>query len=199
MFNPLSRGKLIVLAIVALVAVLVPTIVQSASPESAEAKTSQHRTWKTKHFIFHKYKTERHGWKVKKARTHKRTAKYRYWRHCWLSSKGGKKHLKCNRWHKHIRKSWIRSHRARGHSSAWVLPRYVVMCESGGNPRVVNRTGAGAANGYPAGLYQITGPTWRAYGGTAYAYSADRASVWAQGVIAKRVLANQGPRAWACW
>lgn len=87
----------------------------------------------------------------------------------------------------------------RSGSSAWVLPRYVVMCESGGNPRVVNRTAAGAANGYPAGLYQITGPTWRAYGGARFAPSADRASVYEQGVIAKRVLANQGPRAWACW
>lgn len=89
-------------------------------------------------------------------------------------------------------------HRSHG-SSAWVLPRYVVMCESGGNPRVVNRTAAGAANGYPAGLYQIIGPTWRAYGGTRFAPTADRASVYEQGIIAKRILRAQGPRAWACW
>lgn len=87
----------------------------------------------------------------------------------------------------------------RSGSSAWVLPRYVVMCESGGNPRAVNRTAAGIANGTPGGLYQITRPTWRGYGGTRYAPTAEQASVYAQGVIAKRVLAAQGTRAWACW
>lgn len=198
MFNPMSRGKWILLALIALVGILSPTIVQAINPDSAEAKTSQHRTWRTAHFLFHKYKTQNHGWKVKRVRTRKITYRHIMTRHCWLSKAGGKKHLKCGKWHYKRRHHAVR-HRSSGGSSAWVLPSRVVMCESGGNSRVVNRTGAGAANGYPAGLYQITGPTWRAYGGGRFASTADRASIYQQGVIAKRVLANQGTRAWACW
>jgi transglycosylase-like protein len=85
------------------------------------------------------------------------------------------------------------------HSSAWVLPSRVVMCESGGNPRAINLTAAGRANGTPSGLYQITRPTWLAYGGGRYASEARFASVYQQGVIALKVLHAQGSRAWACW
>lgn len=91
-------------------------------------------------------------------------------------------------------------HRSTSHGSTrWVLPAYVVRCESGGNPRAVNLTPAGIANGTPSGLYQITRPTWLGYGGGRYASEARYASVYQQGVIALRVLHAQGPRAWACW
>jgi Transglycosylase-like domain len=117
---------------------------------------------------------------------------YRHYRHFWVSRKGALKH---GRWHRgrhiHVRHS--------GGSTAWVLPRYVVMCESGGNPTVANLTPAGVANGVPSGLYQITRPTWLAYGGGRFASEARYASIYEQGVIALRVLHNQGPRAWACW
>lgn len=122
------------------------------------------------------------------------------------TSKNGK------RCHKHTRKVWHKSHgramqvhcktpRKRSSSSrassagAWVLPRRVVMCESGGNARAVNYSNPRR----PAGLYQIITSTWRAYGGASYAPTADRASVSAQGVVAKRILRGQGARAWACW
>lgn len=101
---------------------------------------------------------------------------------------GHKARIVCMKQRTHVR-------RHRPHSSVWVLPGRVVMCESGGNPRAVNYTNPLR----PAGLYQIITPTWVGYGGGRYASTADRASVWAQGVIAKRVLASQGPRAWACW
>lgn len=83
----------------------------------------------------------------------------------------------------------------RHRSTAWVLPRYVVMCESGGNARVVNYRNPLR----PAGLYQIITPTWLGYGGGRFAATADRASVYAQGVIARRILRGQGPGAWECW
>lgn len=99
-----------------------------------------------------------------------------------------------------MKRTHVKRHRSSGGgSTAWVLPRYVVMCESGGNPRAVNLTPAGLANGTPSGLYQITRPTWLAYGGGRFASEARFATVYEQGVIAKRVLAGQGPRAWACW
>jgi hypothetical protein len=93
----------------------------------------------------------------------------------------------------------VRYARRAAHRNAWVLPRYVVLCESGGNPTIANLTPAGIANGVPSGLYQITKPTWLGYGGGRFASEARYASVYEQGVIAKRVLASQGPRAWACW
>lgn len=88
---------------------------------------------------------------------------------------------------------------SRAGPSAWVLPRRVVLCESGGNPRAVNNSPAGRANHRPAGLYQIISPTWSAHGGLRFAPSADLASVWEQGVVALRILRSQGTRAWECW
>src|SRR3954468_4170151 len=114
MFNPMSRGKWILLALIALVGVLSPTIVQAINPDSAEAKTSQHRTWRTAHFLFHKYKTQNHGWKVKRVRTRKITYRHIMTRHCWLSKAGGKKHLKCGKWH------YKRRHHAVRHRSSAV-------------------------------------------------------------------------------
>lgn len=89
------------------------------------------------------------------------------------------------------------AHRVRS-GGGWVIPAYVVRCESGFR-NVVNTSPAGRRNGYPAGYYQITGPTWRAYGGRRYAPTANRATKRQQGIIARRVLRGQGPRAWACW
>jgi resuscitation-promoting factor RpfA len=68
----------------------------------------------------------------------------------------------------------------------------LAQCESGGNWSI--NTG----NGFSGGL-QFTPSTWRAYGGTAYASSAYKASRSAQIAVAQRVLASQGWGAWpAC-
>lgn len=77
----------------------------------------------------------------------------------------------------------------------WVIPRYVVMCESGGDADAVNYRNPER----PAGAYQIITRTWLAYGGGRYARTADRAPLWAQHKIARRVLRGQGPGAWECW
>ncbi|GAA4983754.1 transglycosylase family protein [Kitasatospora paranensis] len=65
----------------------------------------------------------------------------------------------------------------------------VARCESGGNWSI--NTG----NGFYGGL-QFTAGTWRAYGGTAYAQQANRASRAQQIAVAEKVLASQGPGAW---
>ncbi|GGV80925.1 LysM peptidoglycan-binding domain-containing protein [Streptomyces griseoloalbus] len=65
----------------------------------------------------------------------------------------------------------------------------VAQCESGGNWSI--NTG----NGYYGGL-QFSASTWAAYGGTAYAASADQASKAQQIEIAEKVLAGQGKGAW---
>jgi nucleoid-associated protein YgaU len=65
----------------------------------------------------------------------------------------------------------------------------VAQCESGGNWSI--NTG----NGYYGGL-QFSASTWAAYGGTAYAPSADQASKSQQIAIAEKVLAGQGKGAW---
>lgn len=65
----------------------------------------------------------------------------------------------------------------------------VAQCESGGNWSI--NTG----NGYHGGL-QFSRSTWKAYGGTAYAPTADKASRDQQIAIARKTLASQGPGAW---
>ncbi|QMU76166.1 peptidoglycan DD-metalloendopeptidase family protein [Streptacidiphilus sp. PB12-B1b] len=65
----------------------------------------------------------------------------------------------------------------------------VAACESGGN------WSADTGNGYFGGL-QFSASTWSAYGGDAYAPTADRASEAEQIGIAQRVLREQGPGAW---
>ncbi|MDN3293128.1 transglycosylase family protein [Streptomyces ficellus] len=65
----------------------------------------------------------------------------------------------------------------------------VAQCESGGNWSI--NTG----NGYYGGL-QFSASTWAAYGGTAYAQTADQASKSQQIEIAEKVLAGQGKGAW---
>ncbi|MBZ8176265.1 DUF348 domain-containing protein [Corynebacterium poyangense] len=68
----------------------------------------------------------------------------------------------------------------------------IAQCESGGN--WATNTG----NGYSGGL-QFSPSTWAAYGGTAYAPSADQASREQQIAVAERVQAAQGWGAWpAC-
>lgn len=75
------------------------------------------------------------------------------------------------------------------------IPAYVVRCETRG------RTGMARyrVRGGGAGAYQIQDPTWRNYGGTRFAPTADRASPTEQATIARSILAVQGPSAWACW
>lgn len=65
----------------------------------------------------------------------------------------------------------------------------VAKCESGGNWRI--NTG----NGYYGGL-QFSRSTWRGYGGSRYASTANRATKAQQIAIARRTLAGQGPGAW---
>ncbi|MEV6193845.1 transglycosylase family protein [Streptomyces sp. NPDC051920] len=65
----------------------------------------------------------------------------------------------------------------------------IAQCESGGNWHI--NTG----NGYYGGL-QFSAGTWRAYGGTAYAPTADRASRSAQIAVATKVQSAQG---WGAW
>ncbi|MFJ8075228.1 transglycosylase family protein [Streptomyces sp. NPDC096176] len=65
----------------------------------------------------------------------------------------------------------------------------VAQCEAGGNWSI--NTG----NGYYGGL-QFSASTWAAYGGTAFASTADQASKSQQIQIAEKVLAGQGKGAW---
>ncbi|MEU6818677.1 transglycosylase family protein [Streptomyces sp. NPDC046860] len=65
----------------------------------------------------------------------------------------------------------------------------IAQCESGGNWSI--NTG----NGYYGGL-QFSASTWRAYGGGAYASTADRASRSAQIAVATKVQRAQG---WGAW
>jgi nucleoid-associated protein YgaU len=65
----------------------------------------------------------------------------------------------------------------------------IAQCESGGNWHI--NTG----NGYYGGL-QFAASTWRAYGGSAYASTADQASREAQIAVATKVQHAQG---WGAW
>ncbi|MFB7935086.1 transglycosylase family protein [Streptomyces sp. NPDC056039] len=65
----------------------------------------------------------------------------------------------------------------------------IAQCESGGNWHI--NTG----NGYYGGL-QFAPSTWSAYGGTAYAATADRASKSQQIAVATKVQRAQG---WGAW
>jgi LysM repeat protein len=65
----------------------------------------------------------------------------------------------------------------------------IAQCESGGNWHI--NTG----NGYYGGL-QFSAGTWRAYGGSAYAATADQASKSAQIAVATKVQRAQG---WGAW
>ncbi|QEV17323.1 transglycosylase family protein [Streptomyces alboniger] len=65
----------------------------------------------------------------------------------------------------------------------------IARCESGGNWRI--NTG----NGYYGGL-QFSASTWRAYGGGAYAATADKASKAQQIAVATKVQRAQG---WGAW
>ncbi|WP_328729675.1 LysM peptidoglycan-binding domain-containing protein [Streptomyces griseoaurantiacus] len=65
----------------------------------------------------------------------------------------------------------------------------IARCESGGNWHI------DTGNGYYGGL-QFSAGTWRAYGGTAYAATADGASREAQIAVATRVQRAQG---WGAW
>ncbi|MEU4168699.1 transglycosylase family protein [Streptomyces sp. NPDC026665] len=80
---------------------------------------------------------------------------------------------------------------AAGNASAATASEWdaVAQCESGGNWSI--NTG----NGYYGGL-QFSSSTWAAYGGTAYASTADQASKAQQITIGEKVLAAQGKGAW---
>ena len=71
----------------------------------------------------------------------------------------------------------------------WAIPWRIVMCESRGNFRALNRSSMAG------GAYQAIPSTWRAYGGKGYAHNA---TPYRQHVIAGRILRGQGLRAWEC-
>ncbi|MFG1668636.1 transglycosylase family protein [Streptomyces sp. Y7] len=80
---------------------------------------------------------------------------------------------------------------AAGNASAATASEWdaVAQCEAGGNWSI--NTG----NGYYGGL-QFSASTWAAYGGTAYASTADQATKAQQIEIGEKVLAGQGKGAW---
>ncbi|GAB2749782.1 transglycosylase family protein [Streptomyces bullii] len=65
----------------------------------------------------------------------------------------------------------------------------IAQCESGGNWHI------STGNGYYGGL-QFSASTWRAYGGTAYAPTADQATKEQQITVAAKVQRAQG---WGAW
>ncbi|MFF2122235.1 transglycosylase family protein [Kitasatospora sp. NPDC058184] len=71
-------------------------------------------------------------------------------------------------------------------SSTWDA---VAQCESGGN------WSTSTGNGFHGGL-QFSPSTWAAYGGTAYASQANKATKAQQIAVAEKVLASQGAGAW---
>lgn len=81
------------------------------------------------------------------------------------------------------------------HASTWqagsgyAIPRYIVMCESGGNYRARNPSGAG-------GAYQIMPGTWSFYGGTGSDPAA--APPAEQDRVAGKIWAAEGSAPWAC-
>lgn len=72
----------------------------------------------------------------------------------------------------------------------------IIQCESGGNPRAHNPSGA-------SGLFQFLGSTWRSLGGLAFGRSAAEATPEEQLEIANRAYARQGLTPWEasrpCW
>lgn len=77
----------------------------------------------------------------------------------------------------------------------FAIPDYIVQCESGGNYGAVN----GSNPSRPAGAYQIITSTWLAYGGGAYAPTADAASPAQQDEVASRIWdGGSGAGQWAC-
>ncbi|MEV5874485.1 transglycosylase family protein [Streptomyces sp. NPDC052101] len=80
---------------------------------------------------------------------------------------------------------------AAGNASAATASEWdaVAQCESGGNWSI--NTG----NGFYGGL-QFSASTWAAYGGTAYASTANQATKAQQISVAEKVLAAQGKGAW---
>ena len=72
----------------------------------------------------------------------------------------------------------------------YAIPTYIVICESGGNYRALNRSSMAG------GAYQIIPSTWRAYGGKGpYAHQASKAE---QDRIAAIIWREDGPGAWSC-
>lgn len=130
----------------------------------------------------------------------------RHVRSCAATPEAHARMLRITQHVKHQRKARLaRERRARQRAAArkraraqanvgYVLPAYIVQCESGGNPHAVNNNNPNR----PAGLYQIITSTWLGYGGGRFAPTADAATPYQQGVIAKAVLNGQGIGAWEC-
>lgn len=68
----------------------------------------------------------------------------------------------------------------------------VANCESGGNPRAVS------ASGKYRGKWQMSAGFWEAYGGLAFAPTADAATEAEQDVVAYRGWLARGWSPWFC-
>jgi hypothetical protein len=79
-----------------------------------------------------------------------------------------------------------------GGSGGYAIPSSVVQCESGGNPNAVSTFSGG-------GLYGILDQSWHDFGGDRFAPHPYDATPAQQGVVARAILASQGPGAWQCW
>lgn len=75
------------------------------------------------------------------------------------------------------------------------IPRFVVACETNG----YRGRGRFTVRGGGDGAYQIQPPTWARWGGSKFAPTANLATPLEQAIVARRILAGQGPGAWACW
>jgi len=88
--------------------------------------------------------------------------------------------------------STLPANQAAGGGASWTVWDDLAECESGGNWAI--NTG----NGYYGGL-QFLDSTWDAYGGEQFASRADLATREQQIVVAERIRADVGFRAWpAC-
>ena len=88
-----------------------------------------------------------------------------------------------------LRRAAERRRRAYERTSGWVIPTYIVMCESKGQNLPPNSAGA-------SGYYQDLPSTWRAYGGrTANAYEASKEE---QDRVNARIWREGGASQWVC-
>jgi hypothetical protein len=78
----------------------------------------------------------------------------------------------------------------------WVIPPYIVACESGYNYRRWNT--ASTSYSRASGAYQDLRSTWLAFGGGRYADVAAYAPPWAQHIVNHKVKLGQGLGAWEC-
>ncbi len=111
-----------------------------------------------------------------------------------------KHHPECRtiRCARHADRLWSKLHRPKPHrssassSTGFVIPYYIVYCESKGTNEPAN--GPLAASGY----YQIIPETWRAYGGSPPDDAAQHSKAEQDAVAARIWDGGRGRGQWAC-